>query len=230
MPDNNTNKMLGINPYGKELESSAIDNGTHRNFIGGMWEELGQLQFEFLRSRGLLPRHKLVDIGCGCLRGGIHFARYLDSGNYYGLDINESLIRAGHKELEIANLQHKDCHLLVDDKFKISRFQTEFDFMISVSVFTHLPMNSIIRCLDEVRQTLTPAGVYYATFFEAPNSAHLEIIHQTPIDNIITHYDSDPFHYSFEEIQLMSKLAGLQVDLIGEWNHPRNQRMLAFRH
>ena len=38
--------------------------------IGGLWDEMGKHQFEFLQSKGLEPQHKLLDIGCGSLRGG----------------------------------------------------------------------------------------------------------------------------------------------------------------
>jgi len=50
--------------------------------VGGMWEQIGQLQFDFLVNHGLEPNHKLLDIGCGTLRGGRHFITYLVPGNY----------------------------------------------------------------------------------------------------------------------------------------------------
>src|SRR6185312_1001449 len=54
-----------------------------------------QFQMSFLRGQGLLPRHSLLDYGCGVLRGGIPLIRYLDAGNYVGLDIRaEALIAA----------------------------------------------------------------------------------------------------------------------------------------
>lgn len=43
----------------------------HRNYVGGLWDEIGLLQFEFLKSRGLKPHHVLVDIACGSLRAGV---------------------------------------------------------------------------------------------------------------------------------------------------------------
>jgi hypothetical protein len=52
--------------------------------VGGMWEEIGKLQLDFLVNQGLRPTHKFLDIGCGTLRGGRHFIRYLDAGNYAG--------------------------------------------------------------------------------------------------------------------------------------------------
>ena len=224
---NQENAMSGINSYGKQLSESDIVRNKHRVLIGGNWEEIGRLQFDFLLSKGLQPEHTLLDIGCGCLRGGIHFIKYLQAGKYYGLDVNASLIKAGKKEIKIAKLNDKQPHLLVTDKFAIKQFQQQFDFMVSISLFTHLPMNIIIRCLQEAQKNLAPHGKYYATFFLAPTSVHLERIDHEP-GGMTSNYDSDPFHYSLEEISLMASLAGLAVNAIGDWQHPRNQQMIEF--
>ncbi len=77
-----------------------------------------------------------------------HFIRYLEPGRYYGVDINASLMAAGQKELERENLLVKRPNLSVNDQFEFSRFGRTFDYAIAVSVFTHLPMNHIIRCLS----------------------------------------------------------------------------------
>ena len=45
-----------------------------------------------------------------------------------------------------------------------------------------------------------------------------------------THYDQDPYHYSFAEIQVMARMTGWRVELIGDWGHPRSQSMLVFTH
>lgn len=221
------NKMKGINTYFRELSTKQIEQKVHRNFVGGLWDELGQLQLDFLIESGLKPNHKLLDIGCGSLRGGIHYVKYLETGNYSGLDINNSLIEAGKYELDEANLTYKKPLLLVDDFFSFEKFNSKFDFMISVSVFTHLPMNIIVRCLKKAGESLAPDGLYYATFFEAPSGAHLDTILQQP-GGIATNYDSDPFHYSIGELAYMAKLAGLKLEIIGNWNHPRNQKMGVF--
>lgn len=42
----------------------------HREYVGGMWDEIGKLQFNFLLSRGLRPEHVFLDIACGPLGGG----------------------------------------------------------------------------------------------------------------------------------------------------------------
>jgi hypothetical protein len=55
----------------------------------------------FLKNAELKPHHSLLDVGCGCLRDGIHFIGYLKRGNYVGIDINQSLLDAGY-EIELA--------------------------------------------------------------------------------------------------------------------------------
>jgi 2-polyprenyl-3-methyl-5-hydroxy-6-metoxy-1,4-benzoquinol methylase len=223
----NTNSMRGINSYGKELSHKDIQQRKHRKFVGGLWEQIGRLQYDFLIEQGLKPFHKLLDVGCGCLRGGIYYIQYLDEGNYCGLDINHSLIQAGMVELKEAGLEEKHPKLLVDDSFRLNKFNEKFDFMVSVSLFTHLPMNMIIRCLSAVKQQLKPNGIYFSSFFQAPSSVYLEKLHHQP-GGATTNYDSDPFHYSFEELLWMASIAGLEVQLIGDWNHPRNQKMAVF--
>lgn len=220
--------MKGVNVYFKELSSEEIRNKAHRGFVGGLWDELGQLQLDFLVASGLKPSHKLLDIGCGSLRGGVCYIKYLDEGNYFGLDINSSLIEAGKIEVEEAGLSHKKPNLIVDDEFLCSRFGTKFDFMVSISLFTHLSFNIIVRCLNRARESLSPHGIYYSTFFQAPTPSHLDPIKQNP-GEIVTKYDSDPFHYSIDELAYMAKLAKLELNVIGKWQHPKNQKMAAFR-
>ncbi len=215
-----------VNPYGRQLTEEELQSRVHREAVGGAWEEIGRLQFEFLQQQGLLPEHYLLDVGCGSLRGGIHFARYLDEGHYFGLDINASLLEGGRRELCEAGLEHKRPQLALSGGFVASQFGQQFDFALAQSVFTHLPFNHIVRCLIEVRKVLKPSGVFFATFFESPSSGYLSTISQPA--GFVTHYDEDAYHQSWEEMQWLAKIAHWNVELIGDWQHPRNQRMLAF--
>ena len=216
-----------VNSYWRQLSESEIAAGQHRNMVGGLWDEIGNLQFEFMKTSGLLPKHKLVDIGCGAMRGGIHFVRYLNKGNYFGLDVNASLIAAGKLELDAVGLLNKSPTLLVNDQFELSLLCEKYDYAIALSVFTHLFMNNIMRCLIEVAQVLKPDGKFYATFFQSPRSGFLRPIHHEP-GGVITYYDRDPFHYSFSELKNLAATANLNTQLITNWEHPRNQKMLCF--
>ena len=89
-------------------------------------------------------------------------------------------------------------------------------------------MNSIVRCLVEVRDVLRPQGSFFASFFEAPRSAHLEPIVQ-PSGHATTQYDANPFHHSVDEVRALASFVSMQVEVIGDYGHPRGQRMLCFR-
>jgi cyclopropane fatty-acyl-phospholipid synthase-like methyltransferase len=216
------------NAYARQLSETEIASGEHRQFVGGMWDEIGLKQFEFLKSHGLLPGHRLMDIGCGCLRGGVHFVPYLEKGRYYGIDINASLIEAGRKELaKDTRNKEKRPDLRVSDRFDLAQFGAEFDYALATSVFTHININHIGRCLVEVRKALAPKGKFFVTFFRAPAPLHLEPIPRAGTE-IVTHFDRDPFHQSLREMEMLGELAGFSVELIGAWGHPRAQEMLCF--
>lgn len=216
-----------VNIYSQQLGADEIEALAHREMVGGMWDEIGRLQLEFLRERGLAPHDRLLDVGCGALRGGVHFVRYLEPGRYYGLDINASLIEAGKRELAAAGLADRGANLLVDDAFAASRFGCRFECAIAVSVFTHLPMNQIVRCLVEVRMVLAPGARLFASHFEAPASARLEPLQHAPA-GIVTCYDTDPYHQSLPELAALARFAGMTMEPVGAWGHPRGQRMVAF--
>lgn len=219
--------MRGVNGYWRALDADDIRRGEHRTMVGAMWDDIGRLQFEFLRSQGLEPHHRLLDVGCGALRGGLHFVRYLDPGRYFGLDANASLIEAGHHELALAGLDDRDARLLADGDFDVARFGERFDMAIAVSLITHLYTDHIQICLARVAANLVSGGRFYVTFFEAPRSAHLQPIVQPP-GEITTRYANDPFHQSFEELATLAARAGLEAELIGDFGHPRGQRMVVF--
>ncbi len=192
-----------------------------------MWEEMGRKQLEYLVAQGLQPDHNFLDVGCGSLRGGIHFVRYLEPGRYCGLDLQQPLLDAGRKELDAAGLDPASARLMQDDAFRFGRFERDFDFALAQSVFTHLPLNTIMRCLAEMEGALRPGGRFYATFFQHPAPRlSTEPLRQT--EKITSYPDRDPFHYDPDVFRWAVEGSTLDVDLVGDWDHPRNQQMLLF--
>jgi SAM-dependent methyltransferase len=221
--------MEGINKYAEPLSATAVDRGVHRNFVGGMWDEIGTLQFDYLVAQGLQPGHRLLDVGCGAMRGGIHFAKYLEPSHYYGVDVNESLIQAAlTHELPQAGFADRvpAANLRVTDSFD-SDFGVQFDYAIAVSLFTHLPLNYIKLCLFQVAKVMPPGGRFFVTYFVAPP----ELAYDEPLKQVVatTHSQRDPFHYRVEEMQWAAGVAGWEFRNIGDWDHPRGQQMMEFR-
>jgi SAM-dependent methyltransferase len=216
-----------------ETLGERVALGEHRALIGGLWDEIGALQFELMTARGLMPRHSLLDIGCGCLRGGVHFIRYLEPGNYVGVDINQSLLDAGYDvELGIAGLQSRmpRSNLMCLREFEFHRLARQFDFALalSLSLFTHLPFNHIRLCLTRLAEAVKPGGVFFATYFQIPEDAPLSEPYLHPVGGITTHPAADPYHYRLADLFYAARNLPWEVKIIGDFAHPRDQKMLAF--
>lgn len=203
------------------LPEGATGIGTlgPKGYVGGLWEELGELQFRFLVDQGLKPEHVLLDIGCGCLRGGIRFIRYLEPGHYLGMDKEPLLLEAGKRELGPDLLREKRPELLASGSFAFARFSRRPQWALAQSLFTHLCPRDLERCLARLRRVMAPGGVFYATFFEA----------ESPSQNPRASHSLGYFAYTRQEMEEFGSRHGWNPRYIGEWNHPRNQRIMLFR-
>lgn len=207
------------------------NNQPWRAKVGGLWEQLGKLQFDYLIKNGLKPNHFFLDIGCGSLRGGIHFIRYLENGHYFGVDKNTQLLDGGKIELDENNLLDKKPVLKLDDDFDFISLNQKFEYALAQSVFTHLPLTEIKKCIENVEKVLVNEGNFYATFFEnyrKDDPGEPIIIESDDGYTIETYLDKDPYHYRFSEFEKLVKNTSLSVKYIGDWNHPRHQKIMVF--
>lgn len=199
---------------------AALDELGHRNYVGGLWDEMGRLQFDFLVSRGLKPHHRLLDIACGSLRAGIHFIEYLEPGHYLGMDKEAALIEAGlTQELDPRLVREKHPNLVVSGSFEFERFGERPDFALAQSLFTHLPPALIERCLANLGPVIQPDGRFFATFFESDR----------PVDNPDDPHDFGYFAYTRAEMEAFGAAHGWRAEYIGDWGHPRRQVMVCYR-
>lgn len=212
-----------------DFVAAKISAGEHRNLIGGRWEEIGALQLNYLLRHGLRREHRLLDIGCGALRGGVRFVRFLEPDHYYGVDINEGLIDVGYRvELEQQGLTAKlsRSNLAAVDNFDFSRFNVLFDVGLAFSVFTHLPFNDIRVCLERWAQTAAPGARLFATFFAADDCLPIWTAQSQRDGEIITYGDKDPYHYRRTDLLYLADQAGLSAEFMTDFDHPRGQSML----
>lgn len=214
-----------------ERNRDGVRAGLHRQLIGDQWDAIGSLQFEFLVSEGLKPEHKLLDIGCGSLRGGVHFVNYLEPGNYYGSDLNQAFLDAGYDiELAEAGIQAKlpRDNLTCTDSFDLPWPDAIFDFAIAQSVFTHLTFNRIRQCLVRTAPKMRPGGTFFATFFELPQGMPSDQPLRHDPGGKVTYDVRDPYHYTVRDLSFAIGDLPWRLRYIGDWNHPRAQRMCAF--
>jgi SAM-dependent methyltransferase len=168
-------------------------------------------------------------MGCGSLRGGVHFVRYLEPGHYFGIDRNPKLLAAGESELERAGVTGKQPTLEARSDFLAADLGQSFDFALAQSLFTHLPFNTIVRCIAEVGRVLAPGGRFFATFFANPGPRlRTEPIPIKSDISISVRLDSDPYFYDPALFSWLCEGSDLVCEYHGDWGHPRSQEMLVF--
>jgi SAM-dependent methyltransferase len=198
-----------------------------QNRVGHTSLNLGSLQFRFLVERGLQPSHYLLDMGCGCFRGGVLFAQYLDDRHYVGLDKDAELIKLGYRNAK-GRTPGKTITTILNDSFDVSGYDDYFDFALAHSLFTHLTPPQIIACLNSANGALKLGGRLFASFFEVPRlNVQSPYVHEPA--SVKTYRDRDPFHQDVDFYATAAKDLGLGFEYIGDWQHPHAQKMLAFQ-
>ncbi len=187
----------------------------HRAYIGGRWEEYGQLEFDFLVSRGLRPEHVLLDVACGSLRAGVHFIPYLDPGNYLGIEKEATLIKQGlAKELPPEVREEKQPELVVSGDFEFDKFSKQADYSLAWSLFTHLTGEDLEICLRNLRANVGPGHQFYATFLPGSRDQNASDSHAHAA-----------FYYTGEELTEMGERNGWRCEYIGDISRDREMKM-----
>lgn len=220
-----TSNLEPVNRYADDayLKQRLQEEG-HRAVVGGRWDDIGQLQHDFLWSQGLKATSRLLDVGAGAFRGGVRFAATLNPGCYFAIDRSLDLLEAGYtSEIVPAALDARfpRTNFAAVEDF-MPPFGVAFDFALAVSVFTHLPLARLNDCLTALRPHMAPGGRFYLTVFEGPVDRSLD----RP-DGIVTHPDRDPFHFDRQDVLAQGE-GRWSSTWLGDWGHPREQQMVLF--
>lgn len=118
----------------------------------------------FRESLELRPDHQFLDYGCATLGFGQHFARYLDTGHYVGMDVSKKAIDIGRAFVARADLAERRPELvLLEGSAFPDDYDDRFDRMIAISVFTHSPPQVVLNIAKFAHRVLKPGGIFVAT-------------------------------------------------------------------
>ncbi len=197
-----------IEAYQQHMDDMVRDDPQAA--IGSLWEEVGQLQIDYLTMHGLKPSWIACSIlAAGRWRAGRHLIRYLDAGGYTGMDMSAEAVAAAVQLVGEEGLAGKRPDLIRNASGDLKFAELEgrrFDVVLAQSVFTHLLEPHIDRMLRSHPQG---AGAGW------PVLLHL--------------YRSGEFHPSFSEgfsyplafFEEMGNRYRLTVTSMNDYDHPR---------
>ena len=175
------------------------------------WLKIGQMQFDYLLGHGLKPDQRMLEIGCGNLRAGRLFIDYLDSGNYYGIDISPDILLAAQDTIVEFGLQRKLPHLSVVRDMGLAFLPDgQFDVIHAHSVFSLSPIEVIGECLAHVGRIMAPGAIFDFTFDRTEGTEH-QVLHED-------------FYYRTETLIALAASHGLQAQFMDDWEQlPHDQ-------
>lgn len=159
-----------LDAYALHTDRRVRDNG-YKAAVGASeenWETHGRLQFDFLRSVGLLPHHRLLEIGCGTGRLARQVVPFLSPGHYCGVDISCGAVMAA---LELAGIEGWIDH---QPSFRYASqgppSEQRFDFLWSFSVFIHLPEDRTVESMRLAAGAMHAGSRFYWSYVAEPEN------------------------------------------------------------
>jgi len=148
---------------GKGKLSKIIDEFFHES--NKNFEKIGRMCLVILLKNGLYPENKVLDVGCGSLRGGYWVINFLNPNCYYGIEPDQEKLEIGKSKIlgrEI--LEDKKPQFDFNEDFNFNCFNQKFDFVIARSIWTHASKKQIIQMLESFIKTKTKHGVFLTSY------------------------------------------------------------------
>ena len=131
-----------------------------------------------VRDAGLLPGHRVLDVGCGIGRLALPLTQFLDEGgSYEGVDpvaggiewcsttITPVYPAVRFRHLDLAHALYNPGGALQTVKTRLPFEDGSFDLVCMISVLTHLGPAEVLHYASEVARLLAPGGRCFATAF-----------------------------------------------------------------
>jgi hypothetical protein len=155
---------MTVQEIGEQIHKQGIFTGGPLEYF----DQAGRLQLYTLVREGMSPYSKVLDIGCGCLRGGYWLVRLLDADCYCGIEPNEVMLQAGIDHcLTPELLTLKRPRFDNNSRFDFSVFGMQFDVVVARSIWTHASKKQIEVMLDNFVSGTSPHAFLLTSYLPA---------------------------------------------------------------
>lgn len=157
------NRMLTV-----QQRAELLDAATFFGVPIAGFENAGRQQLILLLTCGLEPRSKVVDLGCGVLRGGYWLIHFLDPDGYCGIEPHDGRLAAGRSSIIEPDLEPtKRPRFDNNANFDTSVFGVKFDYFLAYSIWTHASKPQIEKMLDHFLRDTNPGAMFLTSIFPA---------------------------------------------------------------
>jgi SAM-dependent methyltransferase len=173
--------------------------------------ESGSSGVATLRHFGLEPHHQVLDPGCGAGRMAIALTQYLTpDGGYEGFDVFRDCIEwcgatitprypnFGFTYADVFVTLHNEAGKVQARDYRFPYDDERFDFVVLISVFTHMLPDGFEQYLSEIARVLKTGGRVWTSFMLL-NDATIELIDAAPSPGQPVH---DFGHYRLASTEL----------------------------
>ncbi|MCC7374230.1 MAG: class I SAM-dependent methyltransferase [Verrucomicrobiales bacterium] len=184
----------------------------------GHWNELRQYQLTALKKCGLQPDHRLLDVGCGPLQGGIAFIQYLNPGRYVGVDINSGKLGEGYAQIAEFGLTPKNPRLILSKRFGVEELErARFDYIWASQILYYFDPPVMRELLDFIAAHLAPGGRFLGDILGTCDDEFRTERHLAWMNRVQRH--------TVEGLQALAAEVGLTVQSLGRidaFGYPRD--------
>lgn len=137
-------------------KNAEIWNKINPNF--NFWKE------DFSKFRKILPKGKIIDVGCGAGKEALFFKEYFEFYQYIGIDISPEMIKEARR-LAIGTI------FLEMNMYKLNFLKNSFDGFWATESLLHIPKNGVFQkkidiVLGQIRKIVKSDGIGFITIKE----------------------------------------------------------------
>jgi hypothetical protein len=136
------------------MESGMFSGGPDEWF-----EDVGRRTLAACIENGLMPDHRVLDIGAGSLRVGWWLVHYIEPTNYHAIEPVRDRLDAA------AEILGAPIHLYYNTNFDFP--DVEFDFVLARSIWTHASKPMISKMLAEFARKSAPRAKFLTSVIYA---------------------------------------------------------------
>lgn len=165
----------------------------------------GVYHADYLFRHGLMPTHRILDMGCGFGRTGIPLIKRMGKGTYVGVELSAERIRLAREWTALEGLEPLEPRWIVAfDNTLPYLADGEIDFVWAQSVFTHMPADEIRVLLPALRRVLRPDGAVLFNFTLSPDG----VPHRSSVKD---------YQYPADMMTGLCRSLGFSVDILNDW-------------